>query len=505
MADNTHGAAPPAGSSAPRDRLGFRAHGLGRAAVAGWLWSLVSIVAATGLSLAVFLVTSRALDPVDFGLVALAVAIVALVSAVMPIAFGEALVQRQDLEPRHLNSVFWLSLGVGAAAYALLWIAAPWIAQNREAPELSSFLRVLGAKLVLDALSTVPGALLQRRMEFRAIAIRSMAGNALGAALCLVLVYAGQPLWGLVLSQVLTSVVTTVVAAVVARWLPDGGIQRGALRDVARFGLYTMGGRVLNDARIDQLLFGLVMGPAALGLYFFARRIYQLLLDFTAGAFVGVSSSLFASLQSQPEKSRHAFEASSFAATAVGFPVFTALLVLAPTAVPLVFGTQWTGAVVIAQSWSVIGVMASLGVIQGTMIRNLGDPGWWFRYQTGSQVLGWLVIVALAPFGADVVMLAFALRTCVLWPLSVRKSAAMLDMEFGRYVASFAAPAVASALAAATVLALPLIAGSWTQWAMLGAQLGLGSLVYAGMMIVLARSRLTSAAALLRRKQGTTT
>lgn len=482
--------------------LGFRTAGLARAATAGWLWSLLTIATTTVLSAVVFLITSRVLDPVDFGVVAFAVAVVALISAGLPTAFGEAIVQRPEIGPRHLDSVFWLVVVMAGLAYAALWMAAPWLASGHDGQHLVPILRVLGARLVLEALATVPGALLQRRMEFRAMAIRSVLANALGAVLCLTLVYLGLPLWGMVLSQVAGAVVSSVVTLWVARWRPAGGFRLAALRDLSGFGLYSLGGRILNEARIDQLLFGLMLGPVALGLYFFARRLHQMLTDFTSGAFASVSSVLFASLQSDVERRRAAFDMASFASTTIGFPVFIGLVVLAPRAVPLVFGPQWAGAVVMVQCWGVIGAMASLGVIQAAMIRNLGEPGWWFRYQALSQMLGWALVPLLAGFGADVVMIAIALRTVLLWPLSLRKAARMLDIGLGRYLSSFAAPALASAVAAGVVWLVAAGLPGRDDWLVLGAQMAAGLVAYGLALLLLARPRIAIAIGMLRCRAG---
>jgi O-antigen/teichoic acid export membrane protein len=49
-----------------------------------------------------------------------------------------------------------------------------------------------------------------------------------------------------------------------------------------------------------------------------------------------------ASLQAETDKRRQAFQLASFASAALAFPVFGGLIVIAPVAVPTVFGAQWT-------------------------------------------------------------------------------------------------------------------------------------------------------------------
>lgn len=472
----------------------FKKTGLKRAAISGWMWNFLVQITGLFFTTLVFLITSRLLNPISFGIVAFAAAVVALIASLMPVAFGEALVQREELHSRHLNSVFWLCLGFAGTAYGLLLIAAPFIAAQQETELLIPILWLLGTKLFCDAISTVPNAILMRKMEFRALAIRSVLANAGGASLCLTLIWLGYPLWGLAASQVVSPLVSMVVVLLVTRWRPSGGPTRSALRDLSHFGLNTLGGQIIHQAKIDQLLFGFILGPAALGLYFFARRLDTMLSDLTAGAFNAVSGVIFATLQSDADRRKRAFTTASFASTTLGFPIFGGLIVVAPEAVPLIFGPQWGKAVIMVQSLSVIGLMASLGIIQGALIRYLGAASWWFRYQLLMQGMGWGLIVVLGPFGADIVVSAFAIRTVLFWPISVRKAAGLLDLRLGVYLGSFAAPAFATLTMVLVVMLLMLLPQAHA-WIRLGLQIGLGAAAYVLTLVLLARKQIDEARA----------
>ena len=101
--------------------------------VESWLVRLVSLVA--------FLVLARLLTPSDFGLMALAGIYLTFCSFVIDQGFGTALVQREDLQPSHLDAVFWAQIAIGLAIAALTFAAADAIAgifQNPASPRCSS-------------------------------------------------------------------------------------------------------------------------------------------------------------------------------------------------------------------------------------------------------------------------------------------------------------------------------------------------------------------------------
>ncbi len=466
-----HNAAPFA-----RDHL---RSGRARAAMTGSLWSLVNILVATVISAVVFLMASRFLSPGDFGVVALAAAIVMFVSCVIPIAFGDALIQRAELRNDHLDTVFWTCAGFGVCLYAALCLMSPWIADWADTPALRALLPVIGVRLVLESLTVVPTALVTRSVQFRFIALRTTLANLIGGGVCIAMVLMGSGYWALAISQVLSSAVSVMVMLPAARWRPGMDVTRKAVSDLWNFGIFSAGNRLLNEMRLDQLLIGFLGGPVMLGLFFFARRLFQMVSDLTVGVFSPVSNVLLASMQSEPEKRKHAFLIASYAATSVALPTFTGLFVLAQSGVPLVFGTHWMGAIAAVQGFAIIGMMAGLGIVQGALIRSQGRADWWFWYQAGVQLSALPLIAVLYQYGLGVVMAALALRTVVLWPFAIRETLRILEMGLADYVANLRGPIGASIVMAGVMVGLPhlVAAGHSTLW-LLTAQLLVGALAY---------------------------
>ena len=282
------------GSGTATAELGHLSQGRTRASVSGVFWSFVQVGFGTVLAAVVFAIVSRVLSPEDFGAVSMATAIVLIASAIAPIAFGEALIQREEIDSRHLDSAFWFTTVFCLAFYAVLAFGAPLIGRLVGAGSIAVILPVLALRLIFEGLLAVPFALVTRRMQFRYIAFRTIIANGLGAVVCLLLAFQGYALWALVLQQLTTSLANLVVTAIAAQWRPGFALSLSALRDLRYFGLYAMGNRMMNQARIDQFLMGLVLGPAALGLYFFAQKLTEMLRNLTVGMFSPVSNVLFA-------------------------------------------------------------------------------------------------------------------------------------------------------------------------------------------------------------------
>ena len=121
-------------SSAPRN--------LARRTVVGVLWTGLSKGAEEVLQLVGLVVLARLLSPGEFGLFAATMVVIKFSAIFAGIGVAPAIVQRPSLEDRHVRVGFTLSVLVGLAVAAVVWVAAHAIADLFRIPELAPVLRV---------------------------------------------------------------------------------------------------------------------------------------------------------------------------------------------------------------------------------------------------------------------------------------------------------------------------------------------------------------------------
>jgi PST family polysaccharide transporter len=145
-------------------------------------WSAIQNWSSQLLSLLVFLLLARLLQPADFGLVALASVFVVVLSTLSNQGFAQAIIQRQDLEPEHLDSAFWINNGIGAFLALGLFFSAPLLAVMFSQPELAGVLRYLSLTLIFNSLVGVHTGILSRDFHFKALALRSIFSSFVGGS-----------------------------------------------------------------------------------------------------------------------------------------------------------------------------------------------------------------------------------------------------------------------------------------------------------------------------------
>ena len=95
----------------------------------GLLWGAVNNGTQQVLVLLFGIVLGRLLGPEEYGMVGMVTLFTLLGNALQESGFRAALVNLKTVRHADYNAVFWCSVGIGLAAYALLFAAAPAIAR----------------------------------------------------------------------------------------------------------------------------------------------------------------------------------------------------------------------------------------------------------------------------------------------------------------------------------------------------------------------------------------
>lgn len=461
-----------------------------RAALRGAFWSALDTLIPTALNSLVFVVTSRYLQPQDFGLVALAFAVVSFLAGFGPTAFGDALIQQKSIRRSHLDSVFWMTFAFSAILYAILYFGSAPLATYIGHAEIAGLLAIIGLKVFFDMMIVVPNALIARTMSFHLAAIRTAIATSVSAVICLSLIFAGFGLWALAIAQIAAPAAACVAAFWGARWLPGFRIKLSSLRELFRYGVFASGNRFLQTMNLDQLIIGTLISPAALGIYNFARRLFEMLNQVVAGGLTSVTHVLLSSLQSDKAKVREAFLMATFGCSLVSFPAFMGLAAVAGDAIPLIFGDHWTSAVWPVRFFCVIGLMSGIGIVQASLINSQGRSDWWFYYQLLRNVVTIATILLLYTYDVATIVCVMMLGVFVLWPITLAMVSKLIGLSVWQYFAQFLRPTAAYLGMLAVILMLQTVLVDWQPAARLTIEIVVGGITYCALILLMCRERI---------------
>jgi len=359
---------------------------------------------------------ARLLTPQDYGLIAMAMFVVAFVGIFARTGMAEALVQRPDVSVQAWSSVYWLGVAIGCLLSLLVWLLAPVASWFFRDDRVVPLLRALGCLPLVAATGATQRAWLTKHLRFRVIAQIEWCGVFVGGVAGLSLAAIGWGVWSLVWANLLAAAAPAVLFYVCCPWRPTWHLQGFEVRRALRFGVGLQGFAIVNffNRRLDDALIGRYLGPLALGYY---ERAYGLMLypiQSVAGVVCGVMFPALSEIGDDLPRFRVAYlRAVSYIAT-VAFPTMLGLLVTAPEAIDVVYGRQWTPLVPILQVLCMVGVLQSVGATTGNIFMARARTGLMFVWGVVAAAVIYPSFFIGVHWGVMGVAVAYAVANVVL-------------------------------------------------------------------------------------------
>lgn len=466
---------------------------LQRHAARGLTWTLVESWGSPLLGLVVFAILARLLTEADFGLVALAAVFMFLVATTVDAGLGDALIQREQVTQRTVNTAFWVAVLIAVVMTALGLLLASPIANVLGEPDLAPILQVLSSTFMLSALSSTPMALLRRELAFRQLAIRRLVAVVVGGVIAIALALAGAGAWALVAQHVVNALISVVVLWTVTPWRPGLEVSGVEFRQLFRFGRHVVSAEMLNflSRHADNLLIGVFLGTGPLGFYAVAYKVLDITQHVLVSAAQKLAFPIFARLQHDRARLVRAYVRITRAVSIAILPGFIGLALVATEAIVIIFGDRWLPSVPAATILFLIGPVLSVQVFSGPLFNSVGHPEVTLRYRfvaTVVNVVGFGVAVALFR-DITAVAAAFVIRGYLLLPLILVWMRRYAGVPLSAHVAELRTPVAATAVMAVAVVGVKLLlAGRAGTGLLLAAEVFVGAVVFGASLYLLNRS-----------------
>jgi PST family polysaccharide transporter len=452
--------------------------------IKGVVWSVLQNTMGPLISFAIFIILARLLEPTAFGLLALSTVTVNFFQLFLSGGFGSAIVQRESLEPEHLNTAFWVSIGAAVILMIVSIGSAGLISEYFKEPDLEFIIKCLSIMLLLDALTQVQIAQLKRNMAFRSLAIRSLAAEPIGGVVGVAMAMSGYGVWSLVSRSLVTSLCKLLILWLASDWRPGFQMSRKHFKDLFSFGASMVGTNIVNflARRSDTFLIGYFLGATALGYYNAGCRLFRMMTEIIGGTVNNVAWPLFSRLQNDLPRLREAFYTATRLVGLVACPVFIGIFAIAPDLVPVVFGEKWVPSIPVMQILSFIGLLDSIFYFNGSAIVSVGKPQWRMYLYIGMAIANILAFFAVVTYGIAAVAAVYVVVGYTFAPVSIWMVKRLIGISFLAYFRQYAVPMFATIMMLSVIVAmkrwLGWLANVWNGPEFLGLLIVSGALIY---------------------------
>lgn len=315
----------------------------GKKAAASFLFKLTESVGTQGISFVVSVILARLLDPSDYGVLTMLTVFIAVSQVFVQSGLNTALIQKKDVDETDLSSVFYVSLLIAAALYALLFFLAPAIGAFFGMDALSPVLRVLALVLLPGALVSVQNAVIARQMAFRRLMAASLLSTALSGAVGIGMAAAGLGYWALVGQQLTNQLALALVLLRMVKWRPQALFSWARVRVLIRFGWKLLASSLLETGynNLRTAVIGKQYAQETLGFYNRGKQFPELVMNAVNGSIQSVMLPVLSDEQDDMLRMKQMMRRSVMVSSFLVLPMMAGLAAVAEPLIRLLLTDKW--------------------------------------------------------------------------------------------------------------------------------------------------------------------
>ncbi len=314
------------------------------AALKGASWLVFSRFVGRFIDFFNVLILARLLSPTDFGLAALAMALVVVIDTVLEVPVTQALVRLPVLDKSHLDTGFTLGV-LRSSAIAAIFLVATWpYSLMNGNPLLVPVIAAMALGPIAKGFMSPAMVHFARALEFRPTFAIETISKLCAFAAAVITVVAGGGYWAIVVNFVTTAFVATMASYAVAPYRPAFSLKR--LPDFAGFIGWFSSAQLVSafNWQFDRFLIGSAGNSAMLGRYAVASDIAVIPTQSIIGPALQPVMAAFSQISSNADRMRTAFLKASRFAMLISLPVCVGLSLTADLVTAILLGAQWSDA-----------------------------------------------------------------------------------------------------------------------------------------------------------------
>jgi len=392
------------------------------------------------------LVLARLLVPADFGLVAMAASVMALVELLGAFGFDIALIRETNPKPSQFNCAWTLNISLGVIM-ALFMLGLAWPLSEFYSEER------LPLAIVALAVGTLGGSFenigiveFRRQLNFDQEFRFQITKRLISFTVTLTLAFTIGNYWAMIAGMVTGRIVGTALSYVVHPFRPRLGlVGASAMLHFSKWLLFNNVISFLED-RSSDFFIGRINGPSSLGLY---NMGYELANLPTTDLVAPISRAVFpsyAKVAGDGPQLRDMFISVISVTAMLAVPAGLGLAVVASLVTPLLLGEKWLGAIPVIEIVAIHGVIHSLqsNVYATYLARGRAE----LPAKLGLVYVSLLIslIALLAPqFGIIGAAYACLITAAIMAPINLMICSRLLEMPIGRWADNVWRPIFAAA------------------------------------------------------------
>ena len=452
--------------------------------IIGLIWQYAEKCGSQIITFVVSIILARILTPADYGIVGLITVFISISLVFAESGMGQALVQKKDADDRDFSTVFYYSIVFSMLIYAILFFAAPFIADFYNEPILVNVLRVLGLTVIIGAFNGVQRARIQRDMQFKMFFYATLVGTVISAVVGIVMAYTGCGVWALVWQQISGRLIAVVVLWFVTKWKPMLVFSFTSMKR-----LFGYSWKLLLSALIDTVynnIYSLIIGKfyssADLGHYNRGKQFPILIVENVNGSINSVIFPVLSKMQDEKERFKATVRRSMKTSTYIIFPLMAGLAAVAEPLVRIMLTDKWLPAVPFIQFCCFSYAFWPVHTANLQAVKALGRSDVFLKLEIIKKIIGVIILAITIPFGLTAMMFGRCISTISSSIINASPNKKLMDYSYVEQLMDMLPSIALSVIMCVAVLLVGTL--DINLYLLLGLQIVVGIALYVGLSVL---------------------
>lgn len=413
----------------------------------GAVWMVLAKFVERILALISSLILVRLLEPADFGLVAMATSVLALLELFSAFGVDAYLIQHRQPDARHFHTAWTLNVLAGCAVGGLLALLSIPASDFYKEPRLVVVLCLLAASAAIQGFENIGVVEFRRQLEFdrefRYLLVKKLIGFLITVPLALWL----RDYWALVIGTLAGRVGATLYSFMIHPFRPRFSLTLAA--ETMHFSKWLMYQNLLQFCRdySSNFIIGRIWGPAHLGSFTIASEIASMPATQVVAPINRAILPGYSRLADDPAGLREGYLSVMAGIALLAVPAVVGVALAAPFVVLVLLGQKWLHVTPLLEILAFAGLSSVLQTNSYAAFLATGQPKIFAKINTIQIAILLVLLAALVPqWGVNGAAWSYLLASLCALPVGVHFITRALDVRALSLAAVVWRPVVSAAL-----------------------------------------------------------
>lgn len=377
--------------------------------IKNFFWRFAERCGAQLVTFIVSIVLARILTPEDYGQIALITVFTTIMQVFVDSGLGTALIQKKDADALDFSSVFYFNFGMCLILYAVMFVAAPYIAGFYNDLSLIAIIRVISLTIIISGIKGIQQSYVSRNMMFKRFFYSTLGGTIFSAFLGIGMAYSGFGVWSIVVQQLSNTAIDTLILWLTVKWRPKKMFSWKRLKQLLSFGWKMLLSAVLDTVynNIRSLIIGKMYSSADLAYYNQGDKFPSVIVSNINTSIDSVLLPTMASAQDNCIRVKTMTRRAIKTSTYIMAPLMMGLAFCAEPIVRLVLTDKWLPCVPFLRIFCITYMFYPIHTANLNAIKAMGRSDLFLKLEIAKKMVGLTLLLSTMWFG--VMAMAYSL------------------------------------------------------------------------------------------------